>query len=133
MTEPDTLSYWADTAKRFKPAPSELPAKTDVIVVGGGYTGVSAARVLAERGASVALLEARDLGWGASSRNGGMMIVGLKHGPQVLIEKYGEELGRKMFDTTLEANRYVEEMITREQIDCEYGRVGHLTAAFKAK
>jgi len=131
--EAETLSYWSDTAQPFEPAPSELPAKVDVVVVGGGYTGVSAARVLAERGASVALLEARELGWGASSRNGGMMIVGLKHGPQLLIEKYGEELGRRMFETTLEANRYVEDLINREQIDCEYGRVGHLTAAFKPK
>ena len=88
MMEAETQSYWSDTAQPFKPAPSELPAKTDVVVVGGGYTGVSAARVLAERGASVAVLDARELGWGASSRNGGMMIVGLKHGPQVLIEKY---------------------------------------------
>jgi len=133
MTEGDTLSYWADTAPRYKPEPSDLPAKTDVIVVGGGYTGISAARVLAERGASVTLLEARDLGWGASTRNAGMMIVGLKHGPQVLVKQFGEELGRKLFDTTLEANRFVEEMIKREQIDCEYGRVGHLVAAFRAR
>jgi glycine/D-amino acid oxidase-like deaminating enzyme len=133
MTEGDTLSYWADTAPRYKPDPSDLPAKADVVVVGGGYTGISAARVMAERGASVTLLEARDLGWGASTRNAGMMIVGLKHGPQVLVKQFGEELGRKLFDTTLEANRFVEEMINREQIDCEYGRVGHLTAAFRAK
>src|SRR5208282_1196674 len=130
MMEAETLSYWSDTAQPFKPEPSEFPAKADVVVVGGGYAGVSAARVLAERGASVALLEARDLGWGASSRNGGMMIVGLKHGPRELVEKFGEDLGRRMFETTVEANRHVEDLVSREKIDCEFGRVGHLTAAF---
>ena len=102
-------------------------------MVGAGFTGVSAARVLAERGASVAVLDAQSLGWGASTRNGGMMIVGLKHGPEVLVKQYGEELGRRLFDTSLEANRYVEELITREGVDCDYRRYGHLTAAFKPK
>jgi glycine/D-amino acid oxidase-like deaminating enzyme len=131
--ETEAQSYWSATAQAFEPPPSELPAKTDVVVVGGGYTGVSAARVLAERGASVALLESQKLGWGASSRNGGMMIVGLKHGPELLVKMHGAEMGRRLFETSLEANRHVDELINREQIDCEYGRVGHLTAAFKAK
>ena len=69
-----------------------------------------------DRSAPVAqhLLEARDLGWGASTRNAGMMIVGLKHGPQVLVKKFGEELGRKLLDTTLEANRFVDITQKRE-------------------
>jgi len=46
------------------------------------------------------------------------MIVGLKHGPEVLVKQYGEELGRRMFDTSIDANRYVEELITREGLDC---------------
>ena len=121
------------TAKAFEPPPAELPSRTDVVVVGAGFTGVSAARVLAERGASVAVLDAQSLGWGASTRNGGMMIVGLKHGPEVLVKQYGEELGRRMFETSIDANRYVEELITREGLDCEYRRVGHFTAAFKPR
>jgi len=131
--EEEANSYWRATAEAFKPPPAELPAQTDVVVVGAGFTGISAARVLAERGASVAVLDAESLGWGASTRNGGMMIVGLKHGPEVLVKQYGEELGRRLFDTSLEANRYLEELINRENLDCEYRRYGHFTAAFKAK
>ncbi len=109
--EDEAQSYWRATAKPFEPSPAELPSRTDVVVVGAGFTGVSAARVLAERGASVAVLDAQSLGWGASTRNGGMMIVGLKHGPEVLVKQYGEELGRRMFETSIDANRYVEELI----------------------
>ena len=131
--EDEAQSYWRATAKAFEPPPAELPSRTDVVVVGAGFTGVSAARVLAERGASVAVLDAQSLGWGTSTRNGGMMIVGLKHGPEVLVQQYGEELGRRMFETSIDANRYVEELIAREGLDCEYRRVGHFTAAFKPR
>lgn len=50
------------------------------------------------------------------------MIVGLKHGPEVLVKQYGEELGRRLFETSLDANRYVEELIAREGMDCAYRR-----------
>jgi glycine/D-amino acid oxidase-like deaminating enzyme len=131
--EDEAQSYWRATAKPFEPPPAELPSRTDVVVVGAGFTGVSAARVLAGRGASVAVLDAQSLGWGASTRNGGMMIVGLKHGPEVLVKQYGEELGRRLFETSIDANRYVEELITREGLDCEYRRYGHFTASFKPR
>jgi len=131
--EDEAQSYWRATATAFEPPAADLPQQTDVAIVGAGFTGISAARVLAERGASVAVLDARSLGWGASTRNGGMMIVGLKHGPETLVKRFGAELGRRMFDTSLEANRYVEELITRENLDCEYRRHGHFTAAFKAR
>ena len=55
-----------------------LPERVDVAVIGGGFTGLAAARALARSGASVAVLEARSFGWGASSRNGGMVLTGLK-------------------------------------------------------
>jgi hypothetical protein len=55
---------------------------------------------------------------------GGIMIVGLNHGPEVLVKQSGEEIGRRLFETSIDANRYVEELITREGLDCEYRRVG---------
>ena len=131
--EDEAQSYWRATAVPFEPPPAELPQQADVVVVGAGFTGTSAARVLAERGAAVAVLDAQSIGWGASTRNGGMMIVGLKQGPEVLLKLYGAELGRRMFEASLEANRYVEELITRENLDCEYRRHGHFTAAFKSR
>lgn len=129
----EPLSYWSATAVPFEPPPTELRASTDVAIIGGGYTGVSAARVLAQRGTSVDVLEARSLGWGASTRNGGMMIVGLKYGAETLVRRYGEELGRQLFEVSVEANRYVEELIQGEHLDCDYGRVGHMTLAAKAR
>ena len=65
-----------------------LPEKVDVAVIGGGYTGLSAARTLAKRGVNVAVLEAETIGWGASSRNGGMTLTGLKLGLQTVIKRY---------------------------------------------
>src|SRR5689334_12928818 len=80
-----------------------LTARADVAIVGGGDTGLAAARELALRGASVALLEARTLGWGASSRNGGMVLTGLKLEAEQLVAKYGLEMARRLFAASLEA------------------------------
>src|SRR3954468_14359046 len=74
-----------------------LTARADVAIVGGGYTGLAAARELARRGASVALLEARTIGWGASSRNGGMVLTGLKLEAEQLVGKYGLAEARRKF------------------------------------
>jgi glycine/D-amino acid oxidase-like deaminating enzyme len=129
----EALSYWSATATPFEPPPTDVPASTDVAIIGGGYTGVSAARALARRGASVDVFEARRLGWGASTRNGGMMIVGLKYGAETLVEKYGESLGRQLFEVSVQANRFVEELIQSQGVDCDYHRVGHMSLAAKSR
>src|ERR1700704_2657291 len=89
-----------------------------------------AAARLAERGRSVALLEAHELGWGASSRNGGMVHPGFKLGPGTLIKRFGDR-GRQLYQASLDAFALVEETITTNQIDCEYARTGHLHLAYK--
>src|SRR5436305_12797693 len=73
-----------------------LTARADVAIVGGGYTGLAAARELARRGASVALLAARTLGWGASSRSGGMVLTGLKLEAGQLVAEDGLGTGRRL-------------------------------------
>ena len=78
-----------------------MPETVDVAVIGAGFTGLSAARTLAKRGARVAVLEGETIGWGASSRNGGMVLTGMKLGVNKLISMYGRELTRRMYAASL--------------------------------
>jgi glycine/D-amino acid oxidase-like deaminating enzyme len=103
----------------------------DVAVIGGGYTGLSAARSLARGGASVVVLEARTLGFGASSRNGGQVLTGLKPGAWELLRRFGRERAREMHGASLLAIDYVEKLVAEEAIDCAFARRGHLDAACK--
>jgi glycine/D-amino acid oxidase-like deaminating enzyme len=113
-------------------APAQpLPERVDVAVIGGGFTGLAAARALARSGASVAALEARSFGWGASSRNGGMVLTGLKVEADQLIARYGREAARRMFAASLASIDCVEQIIREEGIDCDFARSGHLLLAYK--
>jgi len=103
----------------------------DVVIVGGGYTGMMAAARLAWRGRSVALLEKNELGWGASSRNGGMVHPGFKANLPALLKRDSER-GRERYQASLDAFNLVEETIRSNQIDCDYARTGHLELAHKA-
>jgi glycine/D-amino acid oxidase-like deaminating enzyme len=81
-------NYWLTTAQFPAPENSRpLPEVVDVAVIGAGFTGLSAARTLAKRGARVAVLERNTIGWGASSRNGGMVLTGMKLGVNKLISR----------------------------------------------
>jgi gamma-glutamylputrescine oxidase len=92
-------SYYAATANPFAPAPRlEDEAHADVVIIGGGFTGLHAALNAAERGFSVILLEAGRIGWGASGRNGGQMIPGWRKSATDLIARYGEAKARTLFD-----------------------------------
>jgi glycine/D-amino acid oxidase-like deaminating enzyme len=108
-----------------------LPERVDVAVVGAGFAGLAAARSLARRGASVAVLEARTVGWGASSRNGGMVLTGLKLEPAQLVKRYGLAAARRMFAASLRAIDCVAEIVAGERIDCAFRRSGHLLLASK--
>ncbi len=125
-------SYYVATANRFAPAPKlEGEARTDVVVIGGGYTGLHAALNAAERGFSVVLLEAGRIGWGASGRNGGQMIPGWRKGASELIARYGVEKARALFNLALEARALTHESIAKHNIACDLVANGHLTAAAK--
>ena len=99
---PQELNYWLTTVQMPAPPAQSLPAAADVAVIGAGFTGLSAALALAKRGAKVVVLESETIGWGASSRNGGMVLTGLKLGVNQLISKYGRELTRRMYAASLE-------------------------------
>jgi glycine/D-amino acid oxidase-like deaminating enzyme len=98
-------------------------------VIGGGYTGVSAARTLARHGVGVTVLESRTLGWGASTRNGGFVLPGFKLGAAALLRRCGPGRARALFDAALESVRFLEALVAREAIDCEYARCGHVSLA----
>ena len=126
-------NYWLTTTDFPKTQPRPLPARVDVAVIGAGFTGLSAARTLAKRGAKVAVLESETIGWGASSRNGGMVLTGMKLGVNKLIAMYGRELTRRMYAASLETLDCVEQIIREEAIDCDFSRCGHLEVACKQK
>jgi glycine/D-amino acid oxidase-like deaminating enzyme len=87
-------NLYCETAIRAPEAqPLERDRRAEVIVVGGGFTGLSTALHLAERGADVVLLEAEQPGWGASGRNGGQVNPGLKHDPDEVERHFGAVAG----------------------------------------
>jgi glycine/D-amino acid oxidase-like deaminating enzyme len=125
-------NYWLDTvAEPAKGATGAFPDKVDVAIVGGGFCGLSAARTLAMRGVRVVLLEAETLGWGASCRNGGMVLTGMKLPVPTLIQRYGRELVQRMYAASLESIDLVEKIVEEEGIDCNFSRCGHLEVACK--
>jgi glycine/D-amino acid oxidase-like deaminating enzyme len=126
-------NYWLTTTDFPKINSRPLPDRVDVAVIGGGFTGLSAARTIAKRGARVAVLEAESIGWGASSRNGGMVLTGLKLGADQLISMYGRDLARRMHAASIESIDCVEQIIREEAIDCDFSRCGHLEVACKQK
>lgn len=109
----------------------ELPPRTDVVIIGGGYTGLAAARALARRGVDATVLERYTLGWGASSRNGGFVLPGYKPEMEELAERLGAERAGRMFQLSLEAMRYLADLIAEEGIACDFSRCGAVTLAAK--
>jgi len=127
-------NYWVTTTEM--PASDgmrPLAQRLDGAVIGAGFTGLSAARTLAKRGMKVAVLESETIGWGASSRNGGMVLTGMKLGVNKLISMYGRELTRRMYAASLASIDCVEQIVREEKIDCDFARCGHLEAACKQK
>jgi glycine/D-amino acid oxidase-like deaminating enzyme len=127
-------SLYADTAR---PPADTLPLDGDrnvsVAVIGGGFTGLSAALHLAQQGVDVAVLEAEQPGWGASGRNGGQVNPGLKHDPDQVERDFGSDLGSRMVALSGNAPNVVFELIQRHQIDCQALQSGTLRAAVHAR
>jgi glycine/D-amino acid oxidase-like deaminating enzyme len=128
------LNYWLTTVEMPYIDPARvLPETADIAVIGAGFTGLSAARTLAKKGARVVVLESESLGWGASSRNGGMVLTGMKLGVNQLISMYGREKTRQMYAASLKSMDCVEQIVREEQINCRFSRCGHLEVACKQK
>ena len=129
-------SYYAATAPRAAPFPAlQGEVGADVAVVGGGLAGLSAAIELHDRGFDVVLLEARDVGWGASGRNGGQAIHGLACGEALVEQQLGVDAARRVWAMSIEALDLIRARIARFGIDCDWrdGYVAVATSERKAR
>ncbi len=127
----ETGILWQSTAEADEPASHRFSngEKVEVAIVGGGFCGLSAALHLAEAGTDCCVVEAQQPGWGASGRNGGQVIAGLKLDPQELRAKFGDEHGEALYRFGAETADLVFELIERFGIPCEPRRVGWIQAA----
>jgi len=127
-------SFWTDDYPRPAdlPVSAELPTETEVAIIGGGFTGLSAARTLAKSGTSVVVLERETIGWGASSRNAGMTGTGLKAGMPDIFKRYGKDYGLKFWQASLDMLELIKELDAEEGIEFDWQQKGQLGLAFKA-
>ncbi len=125
-------SYYLATAKGVvEPQILAENIKADVCVIGGGYTGLSAALHLREKGHSVVLLEAQRVGWGASGRNGGQVGTGQRQDEMTLEKQFGRDTARRFWDSAEAAKSTLRDLITRHGIDCDL-QSGQMVTAAKA-
>lgn len=127
-----TGSYYAATANESTDYPVlEGSVSADICVVGAGFTGVSTALTLAERGYSVALVEANRVGWGASGRNGGQLINGIS-GLEKIRKKHGEGIADMLWDLKWRGNDIVHDRVEKYAIECDL-KNGFVETAFKPR
>lgn len=124
----DTPYWWETTPLCTFPAP-DLPARTDAVVIGAGYTGLHAALQIARAGRSVVVLEAGALGQGCSTRNGGQISTSIKPGLDALARKHGIDTARRILMDGHASRAYVEDFVTSEGIYCHFRPCGRFHAA----
>ena len=130
---PDPLNdiYYLASAGAYRAdAPLAGDTKADICIIGGGFTGLSAAVACAEAGLDVVLLEGEQIGFAASGRNGGQMIPGFNMAASDLIKLVGEDVGRQLYLLAMSARDRVHARIERHDIDCDL-RQGHIHLAAK--
>ncbi|GAB7549178.1 NAD(P)/FAD-dependent oxidoreductase [Cupriavidus sp. 8B] len=131
-TQPSSL--WAATAVAGPDTPPLLESReVDVLVIGAGFTGLSTALHLAERGTSVCVVDSQEPGWGASGRNGGQVNPTLKHDPDELVRMFGERRAEPLIDAVSKSADLVFDLIKRHDIDCKPVRSGWLQLAYAPK
>lgn len=125
-------NLWRATATPFAAPPLSADAEVDLAIIGGGFTGTSAALEAATQGAKVCLLEAKTIGHGGSGRNVGLVNAGLWLPPATVLAQMGEAAGRRLIQALAQAPALVFDLIARHGIDCEARRAGTLHLAHSA-
>lgn len=124
--------YWWDAAPpQTKTGP--LPKEVDVLVVGSGFTGLSAALTLARSGRSVLVCDAAEIGHGASTRNGGHVSAKMRRGLDSIAKEHGEDAAIDAWNTAKASRTYIEDLVEREKIDCDFRTCARFYGAHKAK
>ena len=120
--------WWEDQPKYIES--NGLPKNTDVVIVGAGFTGLSAAITLAKSGVSVVVFDSEELGFGASTRNGGMLGSGHKVSPQEAEKKYGLEIAGKIHKEANASLAFTTDLIKENNIDCDLQICGRLRTSW---
>ena len=134
MTEPTSSVLWEAELPPRSPASGDgPPRRADVAVIGGGYTGLCAARALRQAGASVVVLERDRIGAGASSRNGGFVLPGYKSDIATIVRHFGLPIAKQLHEDSLAAIAFVESLVADERISCDFHRPGYVTLAARSR
>lgn len=123
--------YWWEAAPRVAAPDAPIPERADIVIVGSGYTGLSAALTLARAGRHVLALEKDDPGFGASSRNGGAFGANLRISFASMIGKFGLEQATAYYRGAREALATLASVVADEKIACNFARVGRFTGAHR--
>jgi glycine/D-amino acid oxidase-like deaminating enzyme len=121
--------YWWHDQPQYQNN-GDLPSRADIVVVGAGYTGLSAALTLAESGCSVIVLDAENIGFGASTRNGGMLGSGHKVSTSQASRRYGKEVAHKIHKEANSSLTFTKSLIVDNSIDCDLQECGRLRTAW---
>jgi len=125
-------TYWMEPHPITKDYTNrQLPQKTDVLVVGSGYTGTVTALQLKKAGVDVTLIDQTKIGSEASAKNGGMALNGLSTSLYKVKKKYGQDKMVQFFQESLESINCVEQLVEEGAIDCHFERSGYMEAAYK--
>lgn len=131
--DPGESSLWSETAIEIPiTTPLNESLQADVLVVGGGYTGLSTALHLAEQGVSVVLIEAREVGYGGSGRSAGLVNAGVWKTPDYVVKQLGQEAGDRFNQALYDSPRLVFDLVQRYKIECDADQTGTVNIAHNA-
>lgn len=131
MSPTSDRPYWWEAAEPEMADAGPLPEKADVVIVGGGFTGMGAAIPLARAGRNVVVLERDRPGDGASSRNGGITSGNIRHSYSSLKQKFGDEAAKAFYLEGMAARADLKAFVEEEKLDCDFNLVGRFTGAMR--